>query len=324
MTKVLITGGAGCIGTVISDLALQQGCIVRVVDSLWFNKAIPASYAANPNYEFTKGDIRDADLMYRLLEDVDFVVHMAAVVGEPASKKFPELTYQINYEASIHLISQALERGIKCFIFFSTCSNYGISDGIATEQTPLKPLSLYAETKVDVERHLMNNVEGLDWVICRLSTVYGCSPRMRFDLTVNDFTMNAYMKKYLRIFLPYTYRPYVHVHDVAKVIIEIINNFEKVKNNVFNVGFNGENYQKIRIAEIVKRFVPETKIEIVKTGADLRNYRVDFSKLQEFLNIKNEFTVEDGVKRILGLLEDRIIRDPYESCYYNTSPALEA
>lgn len=96
------------------------------------------------------------------------------------------------------------------------------------------------------------------------------------------------------------------------------------KNNVFNVGFNGENYQKIRIAEIVKKFVPETKIEIVKTGADLRNYQVDFSKLQEFLNIKNEFMVEDGVKGILGLLEDRIIRDPYESRYYNTSPALEA
>ena len=140
---------------------------------------------------------------------------------------------------------------------------------------------------------------------------------------VNDFAMNAYIKKYLDIFLPYTYRPYLHVYDAARAVMKMLKNFKNVKNNVFNVGFNGENYQKIQIAEIVKKFLPETKIEIGKSGTDLRDYQVDFSKLQSFLNIKNTFTVEEGVGEVLRLLKDRIITDPYKNCYYNTTPDLE-
>lgn len=322
--KILITGGAGYIGTVLCEMLLQQGHRVKVLDALWFNVNVPLLYVHNPNYEFIKGDIRKGYFPDSILRDVDLIIHAAAIVGEPASVKFPELTQKINYEASVNLISKALEQKVKGFIFFSTCSNYGVSDGIASEETPLKYQSLYAETKVNVEKYLVENGNGLDWVICRLSTVYGASPRMRFDLTVNDFTAKAYMEKYLDIFLPYSYRPYIHVSDAARVVIEIVKNFEKLRNNVFNIGFNGENYQKIQVAEIVKKLVPETKIEIVKSGADLRNYQVGFSKLQEFLNIKNAFTVEDGVKEVLRLLEDRTVSDPYESCYYNTTPALEA
>lgn len=322
--KILITGGAGFIGTVISTLALEAGYSVKAVDLLWFNQEIPASLTANPNFSFVKKDIRQIKLMDDVLKDVDFIIHTAAVVGEPASKKFPDLTHDINFKASIELISKAIEYGVKGFVFFSTCSNYGISDGVVNEKMLLKPLSLYAKTKVDVEKFLMDNNANLDWVICRLSTVYGCSPRMRFDLTVNDFTMNAYMKKYLDIFLPYSFRPYIHVSDVANVIIELIKNFDKVKNDVFNIGFHGENYQKIEIADIVKKFVPDTKIEIVKKGMDLRDYQVDFSKLQKSLNIKNNFTVQDGVKEVLKLLENKTIADPYQNCYYNTTPAFEA
>ena len=323
MARVLITGGAGYIGSVINNLALQQGHKVRVVDLLWFKKDIPLVHATNPNYQFIKGDIGNIDLMDKVLKDIDFVVHTAAIVGEPASKKFPELTYQINREASINLISKAKEHRVKGLIFFSTCSNYGTSEGIATEEAPLEPLSLYAQTKIEVERYLMDKAKGLDWIICRLSTIYGLSPRMRFDLMVNDFAMNAYIKKYLDIFLPYTYRPYLHVYDAARAVMKMLKNFKNVKNNVFNVGFNGENYQKIQIAEIVKKFLPETKIEIGKSGTDLRDYQVDFSKLQSFLNIKNTFTVEEGVGEVLRLLKDRIITDPYKNCYYNTTPDLE-
>jgi len=320
MANLLITGGAGCIGTVIGNLALQQGHEVKVVDALWFKKDIPLLHNNNANYKFVKGDIRNGDFTASLLEGVDFVIHTAAVVGEPAAKKFPELTYQINYKSSLDLISKASEYGVKGLIFLSTCSNYGTSGDAADEKAPLKPLSLYAETKVDVERYLMDKVTNLDWIICRLSTVYGVSPRMRFDLTVNDFTMNAYMEKYLDVFLPFTYRPYIHVRDVARVIIEMLARFEKVKNNIFNVGFNGENYQKINIAEIVKKYVPELKIEIVKKGTDLRDYKVDFSKIQRFLNIRNTFTVEKGIREVLELLKDQRVKDPYNSCYYNTSP----
>lgn len=323
MNRVLITGGAGYIGSVISNLLLQNGYSVRVVDLLWFKRNIPLGYISNPNYNFIKGDICDDNLIDNVLKDIDFVIHAAAVVGEPASEKFPELTRRINYEASIKLIDKVEKSGIKGFIFLSSCSNYGISDGVATEDSPLNPLSLYAETKVNAERHLMEKKNNLNWIICRLSTVYGVSPRMRFDLTVNDFAMNAYMKKYLDIFSSHTYRPYIHVYDVARVIKEMLKNFAKIKNNIFNVGFNGENHQKIQIAEIIRKFVPETKIKTVKMGTDLRNYQVDFLKLKKFLNIKNTNTVEGGIKEVLDLLRKRVISNPYESCYYNTTPDLE-
>jgi nucleoside-diphosphate-sugar epimerase len=320
--KVLVTGGAGYIGSVVVDLLLREGYSVKVVDQLWFKKDVPLIHFSDPNYEFIKGDICDKDLIDKVIEDVDFVIHTAAVVGDPASKRFPQLTHRVNYEAPIDLISKSAHR-IKGFLFFSTCSNYGTSEDVATEETELKPLSLYAETKVNVERYIMEKVKDLDWIICRLATVYGVSPRMRFDLTVNDFALNAYTKRCLDIFLPHTYRPYIHLQDVARTVLAMLKGFERAKNNVFNVGYNEENYEKIEIARIVKRFLPDTKVEIVERATDLRDYRVDFSKLQRFFGIKNRFKVEDGVREVLKILEDRIITDPYKSCYYNTSPDLD-
>ena len=320
--KLLITGGAGYIGSVITNLALQQGYQVKVVDALWFKKDIPLIHMNNPNYQFIKGDICDKNVAKKIIKDVDFIINTAAVVGDPASKKFPDLTYKTNYEACINLAELAKENKAKGFIFFSTCSNYGIANGLANEETELNHLSIYAKAKVKAEEYLMNDINGLDWIICRLSTVYGVSPRMRFDLTVNDFTMNAYIKKYLDIFLPYSHRPYIHVYDVAKIIMELLKNFEKVKNNVFNIGFNGENYQKIQIANIVKENIPDTKIEIVKTGSDLRDYQVDFSKLKKFLNIQNTYTIKNGVEEILEILKNKIITDPYKDYYYDTLPDI--
>ena len=320
--KLLITGGAGYIGSVITNLALQQGCQVKVIDTLWFKKDIPLIHMNNPNYQFIKGDICDKNVAEKIIKGVDFIINAAAVVGDPASKKYPDLTYKTNYEACINLAELAKKNKIKGFIFFSTCSNYGIANGLANEETELNPLSIYAKAKVKAEKYLMNDINGLDWIICRLSTVYGVSPRMRFDLTVNDFAMNAYMKKYLDIFLPYSHRPYIHVYDLAKVIMGLLKNFEKIKNNVFNVGFNGENYQKIQIANIVKENIPDTKVEIVKTGSDLRDYQVDFSKLKIFLDIKNIYTINDGVKEVLAILKNKIITDPYKDYYYDTLPDI--
>lgn len=318
--RILITGGAGYIGSVITNLALQNNYRIRSVDSLWFQEKVPLIHFNNPNYEFVKADLRDDELLNGVLQDVDFVVHAAAVVGDPASKKFPALTREINFRASMQLIKKVRNFKIKGFIFLSTCSNYGVSESLVNEDSPLKPLSLYAETKVNIERYLMDKVRDLDWVICRLSTAYGSSPRMRFDLTVNDFTLNAYMKRYLDVFLPYSQRPYTHVFDIANIIIQLIKNFKITKNNVFNIGFNAENYQKIQIAEIVNKFVPGTKIEIIKSGMDLRDYQVDFSKLKKYLNIKNFYTVKDGVKEIIGLLRLNIINDPRDKKYYNIYP----
>ncbi len=140
--KLLITGGAGYIGSVITNLALQQGYQVKVVDTLWFKKDIPLIHMNNPNYQFIRGDICDKNVAEKIIKDVDFIINTAAVVGDPASKKFPDLTYKTNYEACVTLAELAKENKAKGFIFFSTCSNYGIANGLANEETELNPLSI--------------------------------------------------------------------------------------------------------------------------------------------------------------------------------------
>jgi nucleoside-diphosphate-sugar epimerase len=318
--KLLITGGAGNVGSVLVNLALQNGYKVKVIDALWFNKNIPLIHLSNSDYEFIKGDIRDQELMKKSLHDIDYAVHAAAVVGDPASKKYPELTVKVNQEATINLIKLCEMNKVKGFVFLSTCSNYGISSGLAHEQSKLKPLSLYAETKVNVERYIMQEVKGIDWVIGRLSTVYGISPRIRFDLTVNDFAMNGYRNKYLDIFLPLSFRPYVHVWDLARILLALIGNFKNVKNNVFNIGFPGENYQKIKIAEAVKKYIPELEINIVKEGGDLRDYQVDFSKLHRMIALNREYNAERSVHEFINVFRQGVITDFDNPVYYNTSP----
>ena len=317
--KLMITGGAGYLGSVLTGLALTHQCEVIAVDALWYNNSVPLSYLHNPGYRFIKADVADILNNRELFGGIDYIIHTAAVVGEPASNKFPDLTRKVNYDTSCRLIDTARASNVKGFIFLSTCSNYGVADGLATEESPLKPLSLYAETKINVERYLMEMSGRPDWVICRLSTLYGSSPRMRLDLTVNDFTMNAYMKKYLDVFLPYTYRPYIHVYDAARTIMKIVETFQDVKNDVFNVGFNSENYQKIAIAETIREYLPDTKVEVVDKGSDLRDYRVDFSKLEDRLNMKRNYGVNEGVREIISIMQNGVVTDPYEGKYFNTN-----
>ncbi len=320
--RILITGGAGYIGSVLTNQALQRGHDVTAVDLLWFDRRIPTIHLSDPKYTFVRGDIGDKALMESLLEGVDFVIHTAAVVGDPASKLFPELTQRINEDASLQLIKLARQARVKGFIFFSTCSNYGVADSLATEESPLNPLSLYAQTKVNVERHLMDEVSDMDWVIGRLSTIYGASPRMRFDLTVNDFTLAGWRDKLLQIFLPESYRPYIHVLDLARIMMTVVDRFDAVKNNVYNMGFPGENYQKIRIAELVQQEIPGVKVEILREGGDKRDYQVDFTKLHKALAVEQVFNVERSVKEIHRMLREGFVADPAAALHYNTTPAL--
>ncbi len=316
---VLITGAAGYIGSTLSQIFLQHGYEVRGIDVLWFDHTVPMAFWAHPRYTFIKGDFGDATVVRPLLEGVDIVFHTAAVVGEPACKKFPELAEEINYHKTLEFIRYCEASGVPRFVFFSTCSNYGISEGIADENSPLQPLSLYARTKVAVEQFLMEYQGALQWVIGRLATVYGVSPRMRFDLTVNDFTAKGWFEKYIDIFLPYTYRPYVHVYDVGRIMLAVAEGFDRVKNQVFNIGFEGENYQKITIAEMVKKYIPETVIEIVREGTDRRDYQVSFAKLQHYLPIQNQYTVADGIRQVLELFQQGIVHDPGAAMYKDTA-----
>jgi nucleoside-diphosphate-sugar epimerase len=318
--RILITGGAGYIGSILTNTMLQAGHFVRVVDMLWFNQQIPLNNYSNPAYEFIHGDITDPVIQDEMLKNVDYVIHLAAVVGEPASNKFPELTKRINEEASIRIIDKVIAKKIQGFIFFSTCSNYGIVPTIANEETELKPLSIYSETKINVEKYILKNDVSFNWIICRLATVYGPSPRMRLDLTVNDFAYKAYYNKYIDIFLPESFRPYIHVFDLSQAILYLLTHFNEVGKNIFNIGFNTENYQKIEIAHAIQRRINDVKIEILKSGGDKRDYKVDFSKLSKFTQILNIFNMEKAIDQLLRIFTFLKFNETDRISYNNAFP----
>ena len=322
--KVLITGGAGYVGCILTKTLLQHNFKVVVVDCLWFNQITPSIWIHDPNYTFINGDIRDQKTLDKCFKsEIDYVIHAAAVVGDPASKLFPHETKTINFDASQLLLTMSQKNNVKGVVFLSTCSNYGVSDGLAEENSPLNPLSLYAQTKVEVEQMLINETYNLNWIVGRLSTVYGSSPRMRFDLTVNDFTLKAFKDKYIDIFLPKSYRPYIHVYDLSMVITELLISFETTKNNVFNIGFENENYQKIEIANSVLEHVPDLKIDILKEGGDKRDYQVNFAKLHKFINVQKKYNVKKSVNEMLSLLKQYVITDYDNEIYSNSTPRIK-
>ena len=275
-------------------------------------------YNAN-NFEFVHGDIRDKSQCQKAVENIDAVVHLAAIVGDPASQKAPELTRETNLAGSRNLIDIVQEKEIEKFIFVSTCSNYGKSDvsTFATETTALNPVSLYAKTKVEIEGYLAQNVKNLNWTILRFATVYGVSPRMRFDLTVNDFTMQMMTKGELLVYGEQFWRPYVHVKDVARAIKLVLSKSNLTTEEIFNVGNTSQNFQKIDIVRLIQKVVPSAKIEFVHKEEDPRDYRVSFEKIQNQLGYQTLYTVEDGISEVYNLVKNGIIKDFENPEYYN-------
>jgi nucleoside-diphosphate-sugar epimerase len=238
--KVLVTGGAGYIGSVLVRQLLNKGYAVRAFDSLKFGGEALYDVMTHPQFEFSKGDIRNATEVGNALVGIDAIVHLAAIVGDPACKKFSEEATTTNWDGSVALFEAAENAGIKRFVFASTCSNYGkMSDpnSFVTEQSELKPVSLYAELKVKFEDYLLNQKKSS--TVCstalRFSTVYGFSPRIRFDLTVNEFTRNAAINGEQEIWGAQFWRPYCHVEDLARSVVLVLESEEsKVRANVFN------------------------------------------------------------------------------------------
>jgi nucleoside-diphosphate-sugar epimerase len=237
----------------------------------------------------------------------------------------PDLARKVNREASLHLLAKAKERGIRKFVFASTCSNYGKmkdSNGYVDENSPLAPISLYAELKVEFEKKLLNKGEGTkDFcpTALRFATVYGMSPRMRFDLTVNEFTKEFALGRELLVFGEQFWRPYCHVSDFSKAILAVIKAPEdKVAYNVFNVGATSENYTKKMIADELLRQIPEGRVKYVHKEEDPRDYRVSFSKIRNELGFQISKTVPEGIEEIFTCLRLGIIENPDEQKYYNT------
>lgn len=321
--KVLVTGGAGYIGSVLVRQLLSKNFKVRVLDSLKFGGEALYDVMMNPNFEFIKGDVRNEEDIDKALIGIDAIAHLAAIVGDPACKKFSEEANQTNWNASVNLFEKAEKAGVKRFVFASTCSNYGKmanANDFVTETSELRPVSLYAELKVKFEKYLLE--ERRDSKICstalRFSTVYGFSPRIRFDLTVNEFTRNAAVNGEQEIWGQQFWRPYCHVDDLARSVVLILeSDEEKVRANVFNVGNTSENYQKGMIMNEVCKVVPNVKVNYVESNEDPRDYRVNFDKIEKELGYTITKKVPDGVKEIYALVNSGIITDPFGQKFRN-------
>ena len=321
--KVLVTGGAGYIGSVLVRQLLQKGYEVRAFDSLKFGGESLFEVMLHPCFEFIKGDIRNPIEMKDALRGMDAIAHLAAIVGDPACKKYCEEAYSTNWEGSVALFEAAERAGVKRFVFASTCSNYGKMpdpESFVVETSPLNPVSLYAELKVKFEKFLLD--ERKHSTICstalRFSTVYGFSPRIRFDLTVNEFTRNAVIKGEQEIWGQQFWRPYCHVNDLARSVILVMESpLEKVRADVFNVGNTEENYNKGMVIEEVGKIVPNVKVNFVNSSEDPRDYRVNFDKIKKELGFTITKKVPDGIKEIYTLLQSGIIADSFEQKFRN-------
>lgn len=321
--KVLVTGGAGYIGSVLTRQLLEKGYHVRVMDSLMYGGEPIIDMFNYPNFEFVKGDVRNREDVEKAVEGMDCVAHLAAIVGDPACAQDPELSRSTNLEGSKMLYNAANEKGVKKFIFASTCSNYGKMDdpeAYVTEDSKLAPVSLYAETKVATEQYLLSQPHSNNCkpTCLRFSTVYGLSLRPRFDLTVNEFTKELALDRELVVFGEQFWRPYCHVYDLARSVVKVIESpEEKVAFDVFNVGDTSENYQKQMIVDEIKKQIPAAKVKYVSKNEDPRDYRVDFSKIKNKLGFELMFTVPDGIRQIKEVLDAGFILNPDDGKYKN-------
>ena len=322
MKKVLVTGGAGYIGCVMVRQLLDKGYSVRVIDSLKWGGESLFDLITNNDFELQKGDIRNIEDVRKALINVNYVIHLAAIVGDPACSKFSDEAKETNWDGSVNLFEECEKSGIERFVFASTCSNYGKmkdSDSYVKEDSELNPVSLYAELKVKFENYLLNtkNSSNICSTALRFSTVYGFSPRIRFDLTVNEFTRNMVLENFQEIWGEQFWRPYAHVDDLCRASILVLESEKsKVKSQVFGVGDTKENYQKGMIIREINKLV-DGDIKYVAKDEDPRDYRVDFSKIKNELGFSISKTVPDGIKEIKKIVESGIITDCYSSKFKN-------
>jgi nucleoside-diphosphate-sugar epimerase len=324
--KVLVTGGAGYVGCGLIRNLLSLGHEVTCMDSLLFGGESLLGFWHHPGFSFRKIDISNTVAVQEDLRNSGYevVVHLAAIVGDPACKMYPDAARQTNLGASIALIDACRSNGVNRFIFASTCSNYGkmeSSEDFVTEESILNPVSLYAELKVSVEKYLLKEIPK-DQFFCptvlRFSTVYGLSPRMRFDLTVNEFSKELALGRRLEVFGEQFWRPYCHVRDFATAFLAAMNAPEaRVAYSVFNVGDSSENYRKRDIVEKLLEVMPSAKIAYVKKDEDPRDYRVDFTKIHKELGFKITSRVADGIGETIQVIKDHVITDPDNQKYYN-------
>lgn len=314
-SHILVIGGAGYVGSVLVRKLLSEGFKVRVLDKLIYdNGSTLYELLEEDNFSFMYGDFGNEILLSNALDNITDVVLLAALVGDPICKKYPELARNTNITNPKKLVQQMIGKKIKKFVFTSTCSNYGLrhDDSLATEDSELNPQSLYAESKVEFEKYVLGAIDGLDFspVIMRLSTAFGMSKRMRFDLTISEFTRDLALGKELVVYDENTWRPYCNVSDISDAIIRVVEApADMVTGQVFNVGSDTNNYTKKMILDLISKHIKNCRIEYRKGGSDPRNYRVSFDKISKILGFEAKYSAEDSIKQLIKAVDNKLFID---------------
>jgi nucleoside-diphosphate-sugar epimerase len=316
---VLVIGGAGYIGSALLPKLLEKGYQVRVVDLLLYGTEPIEKFLEHPHLEVMQADFRQIDKIVEAMRDVDAVIHLGGIVGDPASALDEELTTEINLIATRMIAEVAKGSGVGHFIFASTCSVYGASDQMLDERSELNPVSLYARSKIASEKVLLQMAdEHFAPVILRFGTIYGLSGRTRFDLVVNLLTAKAYVDKEITIFGGEQWRPFLHVDDAAQALLQVLEAPKGlVRNQIFNVGSNEQNFTIRQVGEIVHSFVADAIVVNKGEDVDRRNYWVNFNKINHALGFAPNWTVEQGVEQVLQALRSGRVGDYKDARYSN-------
>jgi len=304
--KILVTGGAGYVGTTLMPKLLEAGHEVTVFDNLMFggNQLLP--FFRFKNFNFVRGDIRMAPELKSAVEGNDVVIHVAAIDGFPACKNNPQLTKEVNVQGTVNLIEACTPDQV--ILYGSTGSNYGTVDGVCTEETPLNPLSLYGYTKTEAEKMLLERNNSIAY---RFATAFGISPRLRLDLLINDFTNKCMKDGYLVVYEKDFMRTFIHVADMANSFIFALQNLDKMINNVYNVGDASMNYSKEAVCNMIaERTNAFVHYEEIGSDADKRDYIVSYEKINK-LGFKTTITIEEGIDEIVRALKIVDFQDPY-------------
>ncbi|HSO13402.1 MAG TPA: NAD(P)-dependent oxidoreductase [Anaerolineales bacterium] len=325
---ILITGGAGYIGSLLTSELLRLNYRVTVVDTLLFGGESLVPFLHHPNFHFVKADVTEKRAIKDAVKDnwqkPDAVIHLAAIVGFPACQAVgKQVAWKYNVEATKMVFEQASDLGVERFVFASTYSNYGLSENgrPVTEESPLNPQSLYAETKIASEEYLLSRKDAPTApLLFRFATLYGLSPRTRFDLIVNQFVLEAFTKRELIIYQRGYSRSFVHIRDVARgVIMGLEAEQSKICGQVFNLGTDNGNYSKDDIVRLVLKRMPQTIVEYkdLTFGGDMRDITVSFAKIKNVLGFDTTLDVDDGIRELLFALKTGIIQNPTDAHYRN-------
>ena len=317
--RILLTGGAGYIGSAVLPKLLACGYDVRLLDLFLFGHEPIATVADHPNLEIVYGDFRDVGTVVSAMQGVDTVIHLGAIVGDPACALDEKMTIEINLMATRMIANIAKSCGVSRFIFASTCSVYGAGDTFLTEESQLNPISLYARSKIASEKVLLDLAdEFFHPVLLRFGTIYGLSGRTRFDLVVNLLTAKAQLEHKITVFGGDQWRPFVHVDDAALSVAMVTDApLHTVSGQIFNVGSNEQNHQIWEIGEMIHEIIPSAQLIDNGNDIDLRNYRVNFAKINHALGFRAQWNVEQGIYQVLEAIQSGRVCDYQHEHYSN-------